>query len=331
VLNDPLIPIRAVHFAAVALVVGALTFRFWIAAPAIQSIRASRPARQTLLRFLWLTFWIGLAFAIVSGVAWLGMLAAQISGLPFVSVWSSGVVITVLTQTQFGQVWQVRMGLVLALAVSLLLPQSAIGATSHARAVPITLALSLVGTLAWAGHSGATEGLPGGVHVAADALHLVAAGTWLGALEPLVVLFASALREGDEAWVSAVHRTTRRFSMVGVACVAILIVTGLVSSWFLVGSTQALTDTVYGRLLAVKVALFAAMVVFAAVNRLRLTPRLATIESDRRTRALGQLAFNSLAEFVLGLGILALVAALGTLPPAAHDRHAMHIHAAAEH
>jgi putative copper resistance protein D len=39
------------------------------------------------------------------------------------------------------------------------------------------LAAVLVGTLAYSGHAGATPGMPGAIHLAADILHLVAAGT----------------------------------------------------------------------------------------------------------------------------------------------------------
>src|SRR5262249_7788276 len=118
--------------------------------------------------------------------------------------------------------------------------------------------------------------------------------------------------------------------------VGLLIATGIVRGGIWAGSVPALIGTDYGRLLLAKVALFFAMVAVAAVNRLRLTPRLALAISSppcgqalaherdadgapaaART-ALGALARNSLVEATFGLAILVIVGALGTLPPGAH-------------
>ena len=55
--------------------------------------------------------------------------------------------------------------------------------------------------------------------------------------------------------------------------VATILITGLINTWNLVGSVEALLDTAYGRLLLVKIALFLAMVSVAAVNRFRLSPQ----------------------------------------------------------
>jgi len=49
------------------------------------------------------------------------------------------------------------------------------------------LGAAAVAALAWAGHAGATQGGQGEIHVVADALHLLAASAWLGALVPLAL------------------------------------------------------------------------------------------------------------------------------------------------
>jgi putative copper export protein len=73
------------------------------------------------------------------------------------------------------------------------------------------------------------------------------------------------------------------------------------------------SDTPYGRLLAVKIILFLAMVVVALINRFRLMPRI-----SRDVAALGALGRTVALEQVLGLLILAVVSVLGTLPPGVH-------------
>src|SRR5262249_32736863 len=144
---------------------------------------------------------------------------------------------------------------------------------------------------------------------------------------------AAARRE--EISLALARDATLRFSTLGLISVGLLIATGIVNGWILAGSVPALIGTDYGRLLVAQVALFFAMVAVAAVNRLRLTPRLALAISSppggqalahkrgadgapaART-ALGALARNSLVEATFGLAILVIVGALGTLPPGAH-------------
>jgi copper resistance protein D len=97
----------------------------------------------------------------------------------------------------------------------------------------------------------------------------------------------------------------------GYAAVALIALTGAVNSWLLVGGLDAMLGTPYGRLLAVKILLFLAMVVVALVNRFRLAPRI-----FHDPPALGALSRNILLEQWLGLSILAVISVLGTWPPA---------------
>ena len=93
--------------------------------------------------------------------------------------------------------------------------------------------------------------------------------------------------------------------------VATLLITGLVNTWNLVGSISGLAHTDYGCLLIVKISLFAAMVMVAAINRFRLTPQLDLPGTMRLLQR------NSFVEAALGVCIIAIVAALGMMAP--HD------------
>jgi copper resistance protein D len=120
---------------------------------------------------------------------------------------------------------------------------------------------------------------------------------------------------------------TRRFSSLGIICVATLLTTGAINTWFIVGSIAILLGSSYGQLLMIKVALFLVMIGIAAINRTWLTPKLIASALDARAKAARRLARNSLIEAGLGLAILAIVGALGTLPPELTDEHPMHSHA----
>jgi copper resistance protein D len=77
--------------------------------------------------------------------------------------------------------------------------------------------------------------------------------------------------------------------------------------------------TMYGRLLVLKIALFAAMLMVAAANRFWLMPRLGNVTvSERELDAVRKLTRNCVVEVVLGLMIFAIVGALGTIHPTIH-------------
>jgi uncharacterized membrane protein len=115
----------------------------------------------------------------------------------------------------------------------------------------------------------------GDLHLAADFCHLLAVGLWLGTLPPLIMLLAEARRSQDANWKAVVARATRRYSAMAIASVAVLLTAGIFNTWFLAGTVPAPVGTEYGRLLLAKIGLFIAMLMVAAVNLLRLAPRLA--------------------------------------------------------
>ena len=305
---------RAIHFASILSLAGVFVFLAIVAEPALaRSAPSDAPAFRGALRQL---AWASLAAAVLSGALWLMLEACSMSDRSLADVFSQDVIGVVLTRTRFGRVWELRSALGLVLA-ALIVVGDRLGRRRGADMLgwaTLLLSAAVVVALAWAGHAGATQGGEGKIHVVSDALHLLAAGAWLGALVPLALLFARAI--GDWAWLGVARDAARRFSVLGIASVGTLLVTGTVNSWFLVGGVPGLLGTPYGRLLLLKLALFAAMVAVAAVNRQRLTPQLH--EGVAPTVALRRLRRNALIETALGLAIVMVVGTLGTEPPGAH-------------
>jgi putative copper export protein/mono/diheme cytochrome c family protein len=302
-----LIVARALHFAAAISLSGTLAFDCLVGGPALRRADVEAAGLGRRLRAL---AWASLALALVSGAGWLTATAATMSGRPIAAVWSQGIIATVLTQTRFGEDWLVRLGLAALLAACLA------AARLHVLSWPaLALAAAMLASLAWAGHGAATPGAPGDFHLAGDLLHLLGAGLWLGTLVPLEMLLAAAGRGGDARWLTAARIATRRFTVLAVASVAALLLGGIVNTWFLAGTVPALVGTVYGRLLLSKIGLFIAMLLVAAVNLLRLTPRLAAAATGP---TIAQLRRNVLIETALGLGVLGIVGVLGILPPGLH-------------
>jgi len=190
------------------------------------------------------------------------------------------------------------------------------------------LAGAYAATLAGTGHAIGDTGADHYIHLTSDAVHLLAAGAWVGALPGLASLLK---RAGDvarpERFALAVS-ATQRFSTLGIISVSALVVTGLINAWYLVGSVPALWGTEYGRLLLWKLLIFAMMVALAAINRLSLTPRLTTattiVTSSRN--ALARLRRNTLLELAGGVAVVGIVAALGVATPAVHMPDREHPH-----
>ena len=313
-MDDALIYVRAIHFAATMSVAGVVFFVVFVTAPAFQqSGNGTAVSAAVRAKFRWIA-WLGLLASVLSGGAWLVLVARSMSDRALADVFSDGILWTVLSETGFGRDTMMRFVLACLLAGFLLPFLSPHGDKSVLlKAVVVALAASLIGTLAMAGHAVGASGSEGIVHPAADALHLVAAAAWVGTLLPLGLLLGTSGR--DAAPVEVLRTATLRFSTLGVASVATLILTGAVNTWYLAGSVAALTETDYGRLLLTKIALFLAMIAVAAVNRLWLTPRLVRGADAAAKDALRRLRRNTFAEVAAGAVIIAIVAVLGVNPP----------------
>ena len=236
---DPLIYARAIHFAATMLVAGDVLFAVFIAAPAWRGAAGNGAAAITVRARLAVIAWIGLALAAIAGAAWLVLTAAGMSSLPAARVFGDGVLWTVLSQTTFGRTWLVRFALACALAATLpalLSPRDRKSPWLETTAA--ILAAAFAGALAWTGHAAGGLGDEAIIHPAADVLHLIAAAAWVGALLPLIVLLAAA--GADNASLPMARTATTRFSMLGIISVGTLFVTGIVNTYYLVGSVPAL-------------------------------------------------------------------------------------------
>lgn len=302
---------RSLHIAATVLATGTVGFMAMVAEPALRGV-AGAPAGAATLRRGWIVMvWLALGVAIVTGGLWLAFLAADIYGVPVIAVCLHGGIWPVLTGTRFGLVWTSRLALAVLLGLLLIAPAGR-PAPLLQRAAQLIAAVLLIALLAYVGHAGAAPGTAGEIHLTSDIVHLIAAAAWLGSLPALALLLAHARRAQDSDWRAIAARAARRYSILGMFAVAAILASGIVNSWMLLSGPRDLIATDYGRLVALKIALFAAMVGIATVNRFHLTPRLAT------SGALRALTRNSLIETGLGLCVVVFVGALGTMQPTAH-------------
>ena len=171
------------------------------------------------------------------------------------------------------------------------------------RLAMVGLSGAILVALAFVGHAAGGQGLMGGLRLAIQAVHLLAAGAWLGGLPPL----AGALRRGGPS----VPDMLGRFGVMGAVAVPLVVITGLGTGAFMVVLAGGALGPHYVQVLAVKLTFVLSLFVLAAVNRFRLTPMMSR-NPLRATAALGR---TILLEQILGLGAVASVALLGQLDP----------------
>jgi putative copper resistance protein D len=281
---------RFAHFAAAMTLFGAASFVAALAPPDLA--KALAPAIRRIAA-------VAIPLVALSALAWLALEAASMS-----DSWSGALDIDalrgVLADTAFGAVWQGRLLMATALIAAL-----ALRSRGPSPFLAFAAAL-LLASLGLVGHAAMQSGAAGALHRANDALHLLVAGAWLGGL-PVFALCLRAYR--DPALRRDAVSAMRRFSFWGQFDVALVVLTGLVNI-ALTSGLESLAPTPYRALLAAKLALVAAMIALALLNRYVLTPRL---RPDGP--ALGALVRTCVAEVFLGAAVVALVSVFGLLAP----------------
>lgn len=295
---------RAVHFGACLLFFGMYAFDRVVL---LASGRKDDEVGTNWTDGVGLFSLILLPVILISGIAWFLLVALTMSdGL---LQWK--VLKTVWSQTEFGAVWKLRLCLWFVAVAVTAFPQFAVRFKKMIW-LPFFVSGALVASLAWAGHGQEDSRW----HLGADVLHLLVAGFWPAGLLALA-LWLRIVRKGSGLHTNELTAAVvRRFSVMSLAGVALLAVTGFVDAWYLVGSFTNLFRDNYGRWLLVKVVLFVITIGFGAVNLLRLKPRLELPPLD--AAAMAQLRRNIRAEICLTTFVIIVVAILGVLPPPGH-------------
>lgn len=287
-MQTALILCRFLQFAAAMLLWGAGSLRAGSFSPGL--LRTSKPAAVWLAR-------IGALLNVFAALGWLAAEAALAGDGPQDAV-NPDVLMAVLTSTRFGQIWLVH----LALAVALLLASCA----DRPKTVAVLAGLNLA-SLGLTGHAVLPAGFLGAVHQSLSALHLLAAGFWVGGLTLILPLLAKPSLTEEAATV------LRCFSRWGHLAVALVFATVGAKTLLILMSRDGPEPAVdYLGLLVLKVAAVVLMLALALVNRYRLVPRLG---SDDRNLAWRLLRRNTIAELALVVVVLGLVSLFATWSP----------------
>ena len=308
-LTAQLIIARAVHIAASILLAGIFTFDLVMLAPARRL--GSGDFYEIEHRLFRLAAW-SIVAALLSALLWFCLEVASMSGLSLKSAFAATAWRTVLFETQFGRVWQLRLGVIAAAFALVATGLAEVKARRTLISVLWLLSVVFLISLAWISHAAAASVRPLGL--LGDMLHLCAAGGWIGGLVPVTIFLARV--RAPFSLGETVAPVLRRFSTLSLCCVSVLVVSGISNGWLLVGSVYALFTTPYGRLLLFKLTLFAILIGFGARNRFLVKAKL--LKAPACPDLVPQLRRNVLCEICLGVAVVAIVACLGVTPPAQH-------------
>ncbi|AZV27739.1 copper resistance protein CopD [Pseudomonas syringae] len=281
-MSEALVLCRFVHFIVVLMLFGAWLFR-----PLL--LKGEAPALDRHLARL--ARWLA-AIALASGVIWALLITASMAGSA-AAAFDPATVELVLGHTFFGQVWRWHL-LINALLLALLFTP-----WRSNRSLRLGLSALLLMTLAPVGHGAMLDGFSGQMLILNQVIHLTCVGAWLGGLLMLVLI----LRQSGEK----VREVLQRFSGLGYGLVAGLLITGLINVRVLTGQwwpTPLFSG--FALILLIKALLVFGMLALALFNRLRINDCEQRIDSLKRSVML---------EWLLGIGAVAAVSVLGTLPP----------------
>jgi putative copper export protein/methionine-rich copper-binding protein CopC len=295
------IAIRWLQFTALLLVLGAVAFRFAV----LRFLRDRHP------------FDAPLAVDVRAGAARIGLWGAATLALTAVlrllaqsyalhgasNALDPSLVGAMLVRTLWGWGWLLQLlGVLLAVAGFM---QARRGggwalATAGALALAVTPALS--------GHAAAVPDITG-LTIAADALHVIGAGGWLGSLLVLIGIgVPAALRLDESQRGPAVADLVNAFSPTALIFAGLVGLTGVLAAWVHLGSIAALWQTAYGKTLLVKLAVLSVVAGTGAYNWLRVRPALGNVEGGRRIRRSGT------TELAVGVVVLLVTAVLVATP-----------------
>lgn len=286
-------------FAGVLLLVGCVAWRAIVVPGSLRALDGA-PDRTGLGTMARRAAGVGLVGTGLLLLAWAGRMAAMVADFrdPFVPL--SEDLAFLIRDTFPGTVWLgqgvVLVGMVGAFALARgherpgVIPEGRGGPGWMAAGVG---ALALTASLALTSHAmGVQDGRT--LAVAADGVHGLAAGAWIGAL--FLILHLS--RRGDPSG-RILAAQLRSFSPLAVVCVTLLVGAGVWLSWTHLSALSDLWSSAYGRLLSAKVGV--AGIVFAAglLNWRRGLPSLDTPAGARAVRRQ--------AAFEVGVALLVLL------------------------
>jgi putative copper export protein/methionine-rich copper-binding protein CopC len=289
---------RALQFAALLLLLGALTFRVVI----MPRLAVDATMHAQLQRRAWRRITFAAILLVLASVMRLWLQSTALHGSE--RAFNSELLSIMLTDTSWGRAWLLQ-----ALLFALLAAAIAWARPPRDAAARITAIVAAIGLAAIPSLTGHAAGAESGVALAVvnDTLHVLTAGAWIGTLAVLIVDALPALA-GDVAGATAAVNTINIFSPLALIAAAIVALTGAGNAWMHFDRVDQLWTTDYGLVLMLKLAFVFLVVSAGAYNWRVVRPRLAAAPDVARLRR------SAAAEVLFAAAVLLATAVLTGLP-----------------
>ena len=207
-----------------------------------------------------------------------------------------------VARTPWGAGFLLGVASVIALAFALARKERAAWRLAAVSVVGLALATALSGHAAASGQWTVAA-------VFSQALHILAAGGWLGALLLVLVAGVPATSRLEPSGRGIIVRgMIDTFSPMALTFAGVLAITGVIAAVLRLGAWSALTGSDYGRILLFKLGAVVLVLIAGAYNWLKLRP---AMDGDR----VGTLRRTATVELLLGLVVLIMTAWLVATPP----------------
>ena len=301
--SSPLyVAIRAMQFAAAALLLGAVAFRcvvvprFARSAPEFPTIVTPMVARSAAVAgwAAWSLLGVTLARLVAQHAAFFGVGTTwntdSLGAIVWGSAWAVGW-------------WLAVAGSVVAIVASRLARQ----ARASGWATLALASLVIAASLTLSGHAAAATNLV--LALSVDGMHVIGAGGWIGSLSMVVVAgLPAAAALPDEQGHVAVGALLSAFSPTALVFAGVLALTGAIAGWRNLGSVGALFTSTYGQVLVAKLSALSVAVGTGAYNWKRVLPALGTVHGTTRLR------LSASIEIASALVVLIVTAVLVATP-----------------
>ncbi|HSG84452.1 MAG TPA: CopD family protein [Nitrosopumilus sp.] len=246
---------------------------------------------------------IGLGLIFISNILMIAVQSVRLEVSPLDAI-----------QTDFGITWIIRMSItVIALGIWFGLDRSK--SLSKKNQIPMLIAmLALIGTSSLIGHGAASGHTPA---LILDYIHNLVSGVWIGGIIYFVFILLptfSQLKEVQREKMSLLM--IPRFSIAFIIAVGVVIITGPTLMWFLESDIGLITESIYGQLIILKIAIAAVIIAFGGFFQLKLQKNAEKNLQSGKISVHKKLKKSLKVDVVLGIILLGVVALItnGTLP-----------------
>ena len=286
---------RGLHFVALILLLGAVTFRV-VLLPRLQLAAATAGVLQ---RRTWRV--VAGGAVLLAGAAVLRLWFQSISLHGSERAWSTELLSIMLTDTSWGRAWLLQAVLFALLGMAIVWARP--GRDRAASIVAIVAVLGLAMIPALSGHAAGAVGI-GRLIIVNDTLHVAGAGAWLGLLAVLMFVAIPSILRLEPDGTGAAAQAVDTFSPIALVGGAIVMLSGGINALAHFSTPSQLWTTGYGRVLLVKLLFVAGVAVAGFVNWRMVRPRL------RAAGGLHRLRLAAGAELIFALLVLTATAVL---------------------